>query len=178
MWCCVIYKVQECDDARFPTCAAYNSLVVKPTQEVTNISVLHLIPGSPTDWSNLYTALKICQGINVETNQQQKNYNLKYKVKQNISIISWKCMKYFFTHDQINYARLAPLYVADMYNLWSDGPGIWAYLESGHFTVNKNHDGCSFTSIGMDHALEQEYRAVKVQGGIKGLTNVNKYVSS
>ena len=70
-----ISKIQECDDAHFPTWAAYNSLVTKPTY-VTNISVLPLIPGSPTDWSNLYTTLKICQGICVESNQQQKNYNL------------------------------------------------------------------------------------------------------
>ena len=78
--------------------------------------------------------------------------------------------KYFFAHDQINYARLAPLYLAEMYNLKTFDKQTWDYLSSGHFTVNKNTNQCSFSSIGVDHALEQENRSLKVRGGIIGLT--------
>ena len=79
--------------------------------------------------------------------------------------------KYFFAHDQINYARLVPLYLADMYTLKENDQQTWECLSNGNFTVSKS-DIC-FTSIGVDHALEQENKRLKVYGGIKGLTNVN-----
>ena len=79
--------------------------------------------------------------------------------------------QYFFAHDQINYARLAPLYLTEMYNLKTFDKQTWDYLSSGHFTVNKNTNQCSFSSICVDHALEQENISLKIQGGIIGLTN-------
>ena len=47
-----------------PTWSSYNSLMLgKP--EHTICQSLPLLPGTPTDWSNLYAALKLVQGINV-----------------------------------------------------------------------------------------------------------------
>ena len=54
-----------------PTWAGYNSLISdeKPTTTFCSIPVLN---GSPTDWSNLYSALKIVQGIDVSTSPDNK----------------------------------------------------------------------------------------------------------
>ena len=51
-------------DDTVPTWAAYNSLITGPMNQTT-CQGLPLLPASPTDWSNLYTALKLVQGINV-----------------------------------------------------------------------------------------------------------------
>ena len=47
-----------------PTWAGYNSLLSIPMTRTTT-QCLPLLPSTPTDWSNLYCALKIVQGINV-----------------------------------------------------------------------------------------------------------------
>ena len=78
----------------------------------------------------------------------------------------------FFAHDQINYARLTPVYLAEMMSLKSSDPDIWKFLEDGNFCVNKN--SIPFCSIGVDHAMEQENKRMKVVGGIKGLTQNQK----
>ena len=54
-----------------PTWAAYNSLINKPTQK-TICQGLPLYSAPPTDWSSLYTALKIVQGINVTVTASNK----------------------------------------------------------------------------------------------------------
>ena len=41
------------------------------------------------------------------------------------------------------------------------------------FSVNKSN--VLFSAIGADHALEQENRAVKILGGIKGIANSQNY---
>ena len=72
MGCDQVDIYRECDETWFissiftknvPTWAAYNSMLTLP-QEQTQCQCLPLIPSSPTDWSNLYTALKLAQGIN------------------------------------------------------------------------------------------------------------------
>lgn len=75
--------------------------------------------------------------------------------------------KYFFAHDQINYARLVPLYLATMNELLSEDVPSWNYLKE-NFSISKSN--IPFTSIGSDHALEQENKVMKVTGGIIGLT--------
>ena len=45
-----------------PTWNTYNPLISKE-KEPTTIQFLLLYPGPPTDWSNLYSALKQVQGI-------------------------------------------------------------------------------------------------------------------
>ena len=54
-----------------PTWAAYNSLL-NSKEYTTTYSSLPVINGSPTDWSNLYTALKIVQGINLVCTPHKK----------------------------------------------------------------------------------------------------------
>ena len=76
-------------------------------------------------------------------------------------------VKYFFAHDQINYARLTPLYIADMLQLKDTDRKTWNYLEQ-NFSVGKST--IPFTSIGSDHAMEQDNKKMKVAGGIIGLT--------
>ena len=76
-------------------------------------------------------------------------------------------VKYFFAHDQINYARMTPLYLANMLSLQTDDRNSWDYLEK-NFAIAKSN--IPFTAIGSDHAMEQENKVLKVTGGIKGLT--------
>ena len=74
---------------------------------------------------------------------------------------------YFFVHDQTNYARHSPFYLATMNELEHNDGGSWNYLKD-NFSINKS--GIPFCSIGSDHALEQENKSLKVTGGVKGLT--------
>lgn len=63
-----------------------------------------------------------------------------------------KNIKYFFAHDKQNYARLTPLYLADMEALQRTDPTIWHEFLNGNWVVNKSKN--SFCAIGADHALE------------------------
>ena len=56
-----------------------------------------------------------------------------------------------------------------MYELKDKDKNIWALLDAGEFSVNNS--GIPFTAIGSDHDIEQENRALKVIGGIKGIAN-------
>ena len=77
-------------------------------------------------------------------------------------------IKYFFAHDKLNYARLMPLYLAEMNCLEESDPEIWEEFIQGNWVVNKNT--VPFCAIGADHALEQVNRMMKVGGGIVGIT--------
>ena len=77
-------------------------------------------------------------------------------------------IKYFFAHDHLNYARMMPLYLHTMQKAKEDHPTVWEEFEKGNFCVTKGVAG--FTSIGPDHAIEQENRELKVVGGIVGIT--------
>ena len=76
--------------------------------------------------------------------------------------------KYFFAFDLQNYARLIPVYTAQMSSLKVSDPEAWTFLQD-NMSVNKTH--IPFSAIGPDHAIEHENRAMKVQGGIKGIAN-------
>ena len=54
-----------------PTWAAFNSLVTDSV-DVLICQGMPLYPGSPTDWTNLYSALKMPQGINVAVTDDKK----------------------------------------------------------------------------------------------------------
>ena len=56
-----------------------------------------------------------------------------------------------------------------MYELKEKDKSICALLDAGIFFVNKF--GIPFTAIGSNHGFEQENRALKVIGGIKGIVN-------
>ena len=76
---------------------------------------------------------------------------------------------YFFGYDMINYARMTPVHLSQMFSLMEKDPDIWRFFEEGNFSVNKSN--VRFSAIGPDHGIEQENRALKVLGGIKGIAN-------
>ena len=77
-------------------------------------------------------------------------------------------IKYFFAHDLLNYARLIPIHIAQMNQLKSDDPEVWACLIVWEFVVNKS--GIPFSSLFTDQALEQEIKHLKRHGGIVGIS--------
>ena len=54
-----------------PLSSEYNNIITDKTEK-TRISIVPFLPDIPTDWSNLYSALKICQRINVFVNNEHK----------------------------------------------------------------------------------------------------------
>ena len=76
---------------------------------------------------------------------------------------------YFFAVDMLNYARLTPVYLSQMTELKEKDNDTWQAFQTGHFSVNKS--SVPFSTIGADHALEQQNCVVKVLGGIKGIAN-------
>ena len=87
--------------------------------------------------------------------------------------------KFFFSFDQINYARMSPLYLATMHDLQTSDKESWSYLEQ-NYSIFKSP--IPFVGIGSDHAIEQENKVLKVTGGIIGLTQnqstLNRYCIS
>ena len=49
-------------------------------------------------------------------------------------------------------------------------PNIWGRLVSGEFAVTKSN--IPFTTIGADHAQEQDNKDIKGDGGLQGITNI------
>ena len=94
-----------------------------------------------------------------------------------LNLQSLHCLcPYFSVFDMLNYARLTPVYLSQLYQLRNDGPTIWDRFVEGEFSVNKSN--VPFSAIGADHALEQENRVVKVLGGIKGIANSQQFCAS
>ncbi|MES9882594.1 MAG: hypothetical protein ABW185_17125, partial [Sedimenticola sp.] len=79
-----------------------------------------------------------------------------------------KFCPYFFSMNRLKYAQCAPEYIAKMYALQTSKPEVWKWLCDGNFCVKKSH--VAFSKIGVDHALEQVNRSLKVLGGITGIT--------
>ncbi|XP_028412052.1 uncharacterized protein LOC114534781 [Dendronephthya gigantea] len=77
--------------------------------------------------------------------------------------------KYFFAHDKLNYARMIPIYLAEMENLPESAPEIYKEFAEGNWVVNKNRH-IPFCGLGADHALEHINRSMKVSGGLVGIT--------
>ena len=74
---------------------------------------------------------------------------------------------YFFVHDLQNYARLIPVYIAQMRNIKIYEEKIWNFFENRNFGVNKSH--FPFSAISADHGIEQLSQELKIVGGVKGL---------
>ena len=81
-------------------------------------------------------------------------------------------IKYFFAHDDFNYARSFPLYIFTMQETEKDHSEVWAEFVKGNFCVTKGVAG--FTSIGPDHGIKQENRELKVISGIVGIMQNEK----
>ena len=78
-------------------------------------------------------------------------------------------VKYFFTHDLLNYARMISVYLAEMEIVKETDPEIYQKFQNGNWVVNKNAR-VAFCAIGADHALEHVNRSMKVSGGLIGIT--------
>ena len=59
--------------------------------------------------------------------------------------------KYFFAYDKLNYARMIPLYLAEMKALKHTDPLVWEEFQNGNWVVNKT--SIPFCAIRADHAL-------------------------
>ena len=77
--------------------------------------------------------------------------------------------KYFFAHDRLNYARMIPLYLAEMQVLPESDPEIYGEFLDGNWVVNKNPN-MPFCALGADNALKHINRSMKVSGGLVGIT--------
>ena len=77
--------------------------------------------------------------------------------------------KYFFAHDRLNYARMIPVYLADMKALPQSDPDIYIELVDENWIVNKNLQ-VPFYGIGADNGLEHVNQSMKVSGGLIGIT--------
>ena len=78
-------------------------------------------------------------------------------------------VKYFFAHDMLNYARMIPVYLAEMEIVKETDPEIYQEFQNGNWVVNKN-EKVAFCAVGADNALEHVNRSMKVSGGLIGIT--------
>jgi len=69
-----------------------------------------------------------------------------------------------------NYARMIPVYLAEMSSLKASDPEIYAEFIHGNWVVNKNAE-VPFCAIGADNALEHKNRSMNVSGGLVGITS-------
>ena len=85
----------------------------------------------------------------------------------------YELAKYFIAYDIFTYARKAPVYLFQIYELKQKDCETGHLFNSGYFKVSKTSVPC--TVIGVDHAVEYENQSKKVLGGIKCIANdVNK----
>lgn len=77
--------------------------------------------------------------------------------------------RHFFAHDRLNYARMIPLYLAEMKSLKTTDTDIEAEFQNANWVVNKNAL-VPFCGLGADNALEHVNRSMKVSGGLAGIT--------
>lgn len=80
-------------------------------------------------------------------------------------------LKYFFDHNNLDYSRLLSLQLHTYQKIRDENSPLWnEFLENGNFVVTKNR--IKFTSIGLDHGLEQEIKKLKIVGGIRGTISI------
>ena len=75
--------------------------------------------------------------------------------------------RYFFVHDQLNYACARPFYLANMMDATENDVQTWEYLKDN---ISMSKSEILLMSIGSDHAMEQENRNLEVRVGVIGLT--------
>lgn len=122
------------------------------------------MPGTPT---NHYSVMKQYMTMVLEMLQfvravRTANWELHLMALETFT-------KYFFARDKVNYARMIPLYLAEMKSLKETDLEIYNEFMEGNWLVNKNPD-VPFCALGADHALEHINRSMKVTGGLVGIT--------
>ena len=73
----------------------------------------------------------------------------------------------FFAFDKLNYSRVTPIYISEMFAIKKSDPELWQELSTGNWVVKKYQ--VASCALGADHALEQVNRWIKA-GGIVGIT--------
>ena len=66
--------------------------------------------------------------------------------------------------DHTNYARWLSVHLCDMVKLEEKNPEIFSHFVEGEFVVSKTKR--PFSSLGIDHAHEQNNKCVKGDGGL------------
>ena len=69
----------------------------------------------------------------------------------------------------LNYARMIPIYLAEMKSLNESDADIAEIFQQGNWVVNKDN-ATSFCALGADHTPEHINRSMKVSGGLVGIT--------
>lgn len=83
-------------------------------------------------------------------------------------------LKYFFAHNNLSYARLLPLQLHTYQLIKEENSALWEeFKERSNFVITKNQ--IKFSSIGLDHGLEQEIKKLKIVGGIRGTIVMEYY---
>ena len=77
--------------------------------------------------------------------------------------------RYYFAHDYLNYARMIPLYLAEMKALPETDPDIYREFKDGNWVVNKNPN-VPFSGLGVHYGLEHINRSMKVSEGLVEIT--------
>ena len=72
---------------------------------------------------------------------------------------------YFFALDLQNFVKMSPIYLSEMYNLEMEDQ---EFLSAGSFCVAKTM--IPFVSIGVDHAIEQQNKLMKIVRGIQNIS--------
>ena len=75
---------------------------------------------------------------------------------------------YFFTNNNVNYARWIPIHLRDMICLEEQHPDLAKEFHKGNFAVRKSRR--EFSGMAIDQAHEQQNAVIKGDGGAIGLT--------
>lgn len=75
---------------------------------------------------------------------------------------------YFFSNNNVNYARWLPVHLRDMMSLEQRHPDVASEFHKGNFVVHKTRK--DFSAMAIDQAHEQNNAVVKGDGGAVGLT--------
>ena len=73
-------------------------------------------------------------------------------------------LPWFFATDHVNYARWLSVHLYDMLDLSETNPVVYENFMHGKFGITKTKK--KFSSIGIDHAHEQNNKCVKGDGGM------------
>ena len=91
--------MKSLNDEVAPTWSAYNSIMSKIMPE-TSVCTLPVIQGSPTDWSNLFSALKVTENLTKTT-----SYGRKTVISLDLQLYS-KCVQLQSRNDIRHVSRL------------------------------------------------------------------------
>ena len=72
-------------------------------------------------------------------------------------------MPWLFAFNHTHYARWLLVHLCDMLQLQETNPDVYNHFNEGYFVVNKSKR--AFSSLGIDHAHEQNNKCVKGDGG-------------